>query len=92
MNDSEDLVKRHTEARVVPWNPKWHDMFLKERAKLRGYLEKAGLKAEILHVGSTSIRDMWSKPIIDILILIPDRADPLQYSTPLSQNGVEWHG
>ena len=83
MNESDDLLKRHTEVRVVPWNPKWHDMFLKERAKLRGYLEKAGLKAEILHVGSTSIRDMWSKPIIDILILIPDRADPLQYSTPL---------
>ena len=77
MNESEDLLKRHTEVRVVPWNPKWHDMFLKERAKLRGYLEKAGLKAEILHVGSTSVKDMWAKPIIDILILIPDRADPL---------------
>ena len=92
MNDSDDMLKRHTEVRVVPWNPKWHDMFLKEQAKLRGYLEKAGLKAEILHVGSTSVKDMWSKPIIDILILIPDKADPLQYSTPLSQNGVEWHG
>ena len=93
MNTLNAMIEaRHMETELVPWNPLWHDMFLKEQAILSECLQAAGLTAEILHVGSTSIEGMCSKPIIDILILVPDLANPEDYARALADRGVNCLG
>ena len=88
----EQADTRHTEVRLVSWNPEWKNMFLREKAAIQDYVKEVGLEAEILHVGSTSIDHMISKPIIDILILIPDDADEEDYAAALSDHGIRWLG
>lgn len=48
------------------YNPKWKLLFEIEKEKLLNVLDSNGNKIE--HIGSTSIPDMCSKPIIDIMI------------------------
>ena len=65
----------HDQVKLVPWKEEWNNTYLQEKERIKKALECAGIEAEIFHVGSTSIRDMISKPIIDILIcpvLSPD--------------------
>ena len=46
------------------YNPNWHNIFLKEKSLLESVLP---LTAQIEHIGSTSIKNLCAKPIIDIL-------------------------
>ena len=63
----------HTTVQLVPWTPDWEKRFREERTTISSAFEKAGLPpAQIHHTGSTSIRGMWSKPIIDVLVIIPN--------------------
>jgi len=48
------------------YNPKWQLLFEIEKEKLLNVLDFNGIKIE--HIGSTSIPDICSKPIIDIMI------------------------
>jgi len=48
------------------YNPKWQFLFEMEKEKLLDVLDSNGIKIE--HIGSTSIPDICSKPIIDIMI------------------------
>lgn len=48
------------------YNPKWKILFEVEREKLFSVLGSDGIKIE--HIGSTSIVDLYSKPVIDIMI------------------------
>jgi GrpB-like predicted nucleotidyltransferase (UPF0157 family) len=52
--------------RVYAYNPEWELRFLDERKMILGQL--AAFIADIHHVGSTSIRRMPAKPIIDICV------------------------
>ena len=63
----------HTTVQLVPWTPDWEKRFREERTTISSAFEKAGLPpAQIHHTGTTSIRGMWSKPIIDVLVIIPN--------------------
>jgi GrpB-like predicted nucleotidyltransferase (UPF0157 family) len=46
------------------YNPNWHTIFLKEKSLLESVLPPT---AHIEHIGSTSIKGLCAKPIIDIL-------------------------
>lgn len=46
------------------YNPNWKDIFLKEKKLLENILP---LNSKVEHIGSTSIKDLCAKPIIDIL-------------------------
>ncbi len=46
------------------YNPNWNTIFLKEKSLLESVLPHT---AQIEHIGSTSIKDLCAKPIIDIL-------------------------
>jgi len=61
------LSKRTVE--IVPFNPLWPTMFEHERQALATIL---GTGARIHHIGSTSVRGLASKPIIDILVEVPN--------------------
>lgn len=47
----------------------WADWYAGEAAILRGLL---GPGPELNHIGSTAIKGIWAKPIIDVLIEVPD--------------------
>lgn len=50
----------------------WADWYKEEADILQGVL---GPGPELHHIGSTAIEGIWAKPIIDILIEVPDRAE-----------------
>lgn len=53
---------------VVPYDEKWVAEFAKIKAELLKVLQDPAISIE--HVGSTSVVGLWSKPIIDIDIVI----------------------
>lgn len=67
----------HNEVYLVPWKKEWAYIFRLEKQNILAALATSEHTADIRHVGSTSIRDMIAKPIIDIQIC-PDRDIPLE--------------
>ena len=55
---------------VVDYRPEWADMFQSESKKIRSILGK-NCKA-VYHIGSTSVKGMPAKPIIDIMPVVRD--------------------
>ena len=50
----------------------WADWYEQERRALTALISDDNIK--IHHIGSTSIGSIWAKPIIDILVELPERA------------------
>jgi len=54
---------------IEPYNPIWPDLFLKEKV----IIEKAlGPTAAIEHIGSTAVQGLAAKPIVDMLVGLPN--------------------
>ena len=53
-------------VKLKKYNPKWNYLFEIEKEKLLIILGSTGIKIE--HICSTSIPDICSKPVIDIMI------------------------
>ena len=54
---------------LVPYNEKWHDYYI----EMENYLKDAlsdDIYLRISHIGSTAIKGIWTKDIVDILIEI----------------------
>ena len=79
----------HNSVMLVPWTPEWRRRFEEEKALISSAFEKAGLTAQVHHTGSTSITGMWSKPIIDILVIIPDDKGGENYEEALIDIGYD---
>lgn len=58
------------EVRIVPPDPAWPAMFADEARRLHAALR--AFDVEVHHIGSTAIRDIMAKPVIDILLLVDD--------------------
>lgn len=58
----------HREIYLVPWKKEWAHIFRMEKQNILAALAASEHTADIRHVGSTSVRDMIAKPIIDIQI------------------------
>lgn len=58
---------------VVPYNPEWHDWFITIRNEL--WPQISDLVLDIVHVGSTSVKGLSAKPIIDIDIVVDDMSN-----------------
>ena len=67
----------HREVYLVPWKKEWAHIFRMEKQNILAALAASEHTADIRHVGSTSVRDMIAKPIIDIQIC-PDKHIPLE--------------
>ena len=59
--------------RVVDYDPAWPELFGREAERIRGALGDRVVQLE--HVGSTSVPGLAAKPIIDILLIVPDSSD-----------------
>lgn len=61
------------EVRLEPYNPLWKEQFKTEAVELNKIMGDIALK--IKHIGSTSIENLLSKPIIDILVGVKELDD-----------------
>ena len=67
----------HHEVYLVPWKKEWAHIFRVEQRNILETLAASEHQAAVRHVGSTSIRDMTAKPIIDIQVC-PAKHIPLE--------------
>ncbi len=83
-------------VRLVEPDPAWPAMFEREAARIRAAL---GERAQIVeHVGSTAVPGLAAKPIVDVLLGVPDSADESAYLPALEAAGYRlrirqpgWH-
>jgi GrpB-like predicted nucleotidyltransferase (UPF0157 family) len=71
-------LKPHNAPIVLrDYDPEWPRLFEREADRIRGVLGEKALRVE--HVGSTSVPGLVAKPIIDILLAVPDSGDEASY-------------
>lgn len=58
---------------ISDYDPAWLDMFANWRSRLSAALEAAS--ARIDHVGSTAVPGLAAKPVIDIMVSVPETGD-----------------
>jgi GrpB-like predicted nucleotidyltransferase (UPF0157 family) len=70
---------------VVDYDPDWPGLFEREAERIRAVLGERVVQLE--HVGSTSVPGLAAKPIIDILLVVPDSSDEPAYVPDLEAAG-----
>ncbi len=75
---------------VVPFNANWKNEFLKIQFELENILGSLALSVE--HIGSTAIKNLAAKPIIDIDIVIKDNSVLNDVIKKLEINGYIFEG
>jgi UDP-glucose 4-epimerase len=81
---------------LVEYDTAWPGLFEREAARIRGVLGAGVVSLD--HVGSTSVPGLAAKPIIDILMVVPDSSDEPAYVPALEAAGYrlvirepDWH-
>ena len=64
------LGLKQDEVKVVEYTPEWHEEFIRVKKELAEYAELDEKRIE--HIGSTAIKGMSAKPILDIAVGIDD--------------------
>jgi GrpB-like predicted nucleotidyltransferase (UPF0157 family) len=70
---------------LAEYDPEWPRSFRREAARLRSVLGAEAVRIE--HVGSTSVPGLAAKPIVDIVLVVPDSADEPSYVPRLQAAG-----
>jgi GrpB-like predicted nucleotidyltransferase (UPF0157 family) len=70
---------------VVDHDPDWPRLFEREAERIGAVLGERVVQLE--HVGSTSVPGLAAKPIIDILLVVPDSSDEPAYVPDLEAAG-----
>jgi GrpB-like predicted nucleotidyltransferase (UPF0157 family) len=70
---------------LTAYDADWPRLFGREADRLRTALGNEALRIE--HVGSTSVPGLTAKPIVDILLVVPDSADEPRYVPQLEAAG-----
>ncbi|MEI5101173.1 GrpB family protein [Streptomyces sp. PmtG] len=68
-----------------PYDPRWPGAFESLAARVRAELE--GVRHEVEHVGSTSVPGLVAKPIVDMVLTVPDSGDEDAYVPALRRLG-----
>ena len=63
----------------------WHKWYAEEQRRLVSFLPSAIIR--ISHIGSTAINEIWAKPIIDILVEVPESFPMENIKEILIENG-----
>src|SRR5215467_6606407 len=91
---SDEDVQRFRLDKVTPhnapitladYNPDWPVLFAREAARIRAALGDRAVQVE--HAGSTSVPGLAAKPIIDIVLAVPDSSDEQAYVPALESAG-----
>lgn len=75
---------------VVEYNPKWEQMFEEEAAKIRSILKENC--TEIFHIGSTAVKGLKAKPIIDIMPVVKNLNKADEAAGEFERIGYEYLG
>jgi len=75
---------------VEPHDSEWKTIAAETLAKLQNILQNVLIDAQ--HVGSTAIRDICAKPIIDIVVGVSDFEELLSKNSSLEENGFIFRG
>jgi GrpB-like predicted nucleotidyltransferase (UPF0157 family) len=70
---------------LVDYDPEWPSLFAREEARIRSIL--GDRVVELHHAGSTSVPGLAAKPIIDIVLVVPDSSDESSYVPDLESAG-----
>ena len=70
---------------LVDYSSEWPRMFEAERDRILSALDEIAL--DVHHAGSTSVPGLRAKPIIDIVLVVPDTTDEDAYVPPLQTIG-----
>jgi GrpB-like predicted nucleotidyltransferase (UPF0157 family) len=70
---------------ISEYDPTWPSWYEREAARIRAALGDRVIRIE--HVGSTSVPDLPAKPIIDIVLEVPDSADEAAFVPELEAAG-----
>jgi len=80
-----ELVVHDAPVLLCDYDPRWPELFARERDRIRAALGPAAVRIE--HVGSTSVPGLVAKPIIDIVLAVPDSANEPRYLPALQAHG-----
>ena len=67
------------------YDPVWPQLYAREATRIRSALGERVVRLE--HVGSTSVPGLAAKPIIDIVLEVPDAADETVYLPAIQAAG-----
>jgi GrpB-like predicted nucleotidyltransferase (UPF0157 family) len=70
---------------LVDYDHAWRARFEVARGRIRGALGDTALRIE--HIGSTSVPGLAAKPIVDVLVTVPDADDETSFVRQLEQAG-----
>jgi GrpB-like predicted nucleotidyltransferase (UPF0157 family) len=83
------VVFRNAPIVLVAYDPRWPAMFDRQADRIRIALASLAIRVE--HVGSTSVPGLAAKPIIDIVLAVPDSADEPAYVPAMEAAGYRLH-
>ena len=84
----EPLGLRSGEVVVVPHDSRWADLFELAAAEISRTLRTSVLAVH--HVGSTSVPGLCAKPVLDLLVSVPDLERALELVPALESLGYEY--
>jgi GrpB-like predicted nucleotidyltransferase (UPF0157 family) len=70
---------------IREYDPEWPRSYEREEARIRSVLGRRVIRIE--HVGSTSVPELPAKPIVDIVLEVPDSADEPAYVPAMESAG-----
>ncbi|WP_424217370.1 GrpB family protein (plasmid) [Streptomyces sp. BI20] len=79
------VTKLNGRVNLCEPDPRWAEAFATEAVHITEALGTLSHRVE--HVGSTSVPDLPAKPIIDVLLIVPDSADEASYLPALEALG-----
>jgi GrpB-like predicted nucleotidyltransferase (UPF0157 family) len=74
-----------TRIEIHDYDPEWPRLFEREAARVRSVL--GGRVVRLEHAGSTSVPGLPAKPIIDMVLELPDSSDELAYLPDMEAAG-----
>ena len=70
---------------LTPHRDCWVDWYVQEAHRIKTFLPLTEYR--LSHIGSTAIRGIWAKPIVDILLEVPQDASMAAIKDALTHNG-----
>ncbi len=96
---TEDLSSReplNSAVTLVDYDPSWPELFRQQKARIEAALGRKAVRVE--HAGSTAVPGLCAKPVLDIVLEVPDSADEPGYVAALEAAGYhlkirepDWH-
>jgi GrpB-like predicted nucleotidyltransferase (UPF0157 family) len=73
---------------IVPYDPRWPQLFEEAAAELRAVA--GGALLDVQHVGSTSVPGLSAKPVLDVLAAVPDFEGALELVPAIESLGYQF--